>query len=174
MKTNMKYRIKNTMQQLGAGHQGMGPSAPARQPHFTHTGDDDVPEDTKSNNPFTMANTELDPLKLHDKTLSEFDEFEREIHQRVNYMASLTEGNERKTVRFNLKGIERSFSESDIHDMQSQSDSLSSGNLNSSVDLEPAEEYPRSSSLFGQSGGTGQKSTATSYSEVTVNDKKEN
>jgi hypothetical protein len=63
-------------------------------------------------------------------------------------MASLTEGCDRKVVRFNLK-IERSFSESDIHELKSQSDSLSSKSLNSSEDLEPAEEHPKSSSLFG-------------------------
>jgi hypothetical protein len=54
-----------------------------------------------------------------------FYRFDKEIHQRVNYMASLTEGCDRKVVRFNLK-IERSFSESDIHELKSQSDSLSS------------------------------------------------
>jgi hypothetical protein len=66
--------------------------------------------------------------------------FDKEIHQRVNYMCSLTEGNERKTVRFNLVRKERSFSQSDIHELQLDSDSLSSKSFNSSEDCEIAEE----------------------------------
>jgi hypothetical protein len=43
-------------------------------------------------------------------------------------------------VRFNLVRKERSFSQSDIHELQLDSDSLSSKSFNSSEDCEIAEE----------------------------------
>jgi hypothetical protein len=75
MKNNMTYRKKNYQPQLQGDKFEIGASAPIKFCDFTPSGDlDDVPEDVKSCNPFTFIEKELDAVKVHDKTLSEFDE----------------------------------------------------------------------------------------------------
>ena len=71
----MTYRKKNYQPQLQGDSLVIDPIEPRRFYEFIPTGDlDGAPEEVKSCNPFTHSEKELDPVKAHDKTLSEFDE----------------------------------------------------------------------------------------------------